>query len=149
MAAKTETRALIEKFVGDLQRVISAQVGAEVARQIDRFKSRLVAGETHTRAIRVLGGRMRASKPAELKPCPVCGTPNKARRYSYLCADHRTPENLAKFKGALSTSHSGPSKRAAKTATRAARSAKAPAGTRKGGRKGTARRGAGNVADGE
>jgi predicted NAD/FAD-dependent oxidoreductase len=34
------------------------------------------------------------------KPCPVCATPTKARRYSYLCEQHRTAENLAKYKGA-------------------------------------------------
>jgi hypothetical protein len=47
---------------------------------------------------RPLGSR--ANYAAELKPCPVCGTPNKARRFSYLCENDRTAENLSKFKGA-------------------------------------------------
>lgn len=32
------------------------------------------------------------------KPCPVCGTPNAARRFSFLCESHRSPEYLAAHK---------------------------------------------------
>lgn len=35
-----------------------------------------------------------------LKPCPVTGVLNSHRRFSYLMPEVRTPENLAKFKGA-------------------------------------------------
>lgn len=41
---------------------------------------------------------------AELKPCPVTGILNKHRRFSYLMPEARTPENLAKFKGAAKAS---------------------------------------------
>lgn len=34
------------------------------------------------------------------KPCPVCGTPNAARRFSFLCESHRSPEYLAAHKRA-------------------------------------------------
>jgi hypothetical protein len=32
------------------------------------------------------------------KPCPVCGTMNTARRFSFLCEQHRTPEYLTAHK---------------------------------------------------
>lgn len=31
------------------------------------------------------------------RTCPVCGKLTKAPRYRYLCEEHRTPENMAKF----------------------------------------------------
>ena len=40
---------------------------------------------------------LRAISPP--KPCPICKVENTARRYSYLCEAHRTPENLNRYKG--------------------------------------------------
>lgn len=45
------------------------------------------------------GGKRARIRPAELRPCPVSGVLNSARRYSYLMPEHRTPENLAKYRG--------------------------------------------------
>jgi hypothetical protein len=45
--------------------------------------------------------KRRGLKPginSSAKPCPVTGTLNTHRRFSYLMPEVRTPENLAKFK---------------------------------------------------
>lgn len=53
--------------------------------------------------MRVIGERpvvKREPKKATPKPCPITGILNTGRRFSYLMPEVRTPENLAKYRGA-------------------------------------------------
>lgn len=52
------------------------------------------------KAVKAVAKKARKSTQAAMKPCPVTGVLNKHRRFSYLMPEVRTPENLAKFKGA-------------------------------------------------
>ena len=95
---KSDLNSVVNALVAQLQEIIEEQVAAQVsggeARGRGGRKAKAVAGKG--------GGRRgpKAGFKAELKPCPICATPNKARRFSYLCEDHRDKESLAKFKGA-------------------------------------------------
>ena len=140
MAQGNGLQTLVEHFVSQLQSQITRQIEAELAERIDAFKSQLLGRAAPARAaaapaIRAPAKRgPRAGYKAEEKPCPVCGTMNKARRFSYLCENHRTDENRAKFKGYKG----GPAAPAAAKPAAAAKTAAAapgrPAGKRGPGR---------------
>ena len=105
MAQGNGLQTLVEHFVSQLQSQITRQIEAELAGRIDAFKSQLLGRAAPARvaaapAIKAPAKRgPRAGYKAEEKPCPICGTLNKARRFSYLCENHRTDENRSKFKG--------------------------------------------------
>ena len=137
MARGNELESLVQQFVSQLQGVISKQVEAEIAGRFDSFRNSIFAGGSVVAArgrpasvpVAAPAGKRRsplAGREAELKPCPVCGTPNKARRFSYLCEEHRTNENLAKFRGAAKTGAAPAPVAAKKTASKAAKAPKAP-----------------------
>ena len=110
MARSTDLKDLVEQFAAALEGVVARRANEAFAAKFDAVKSQILGGGTAApraaapaaapagRVTRKAAGR--ASYAAALKPCPVCGTPNKARRFSYLCDSHRSPENLSKFKGA-------------------------------------------------
>lgn len=103
MARKTDLGRLVEQFTSDLERAIRSRVNSDFASRFDDLKRSILGGASRAPAggVRAKGRPgPRSGYKAELKPCPVCGTPNKARRFSYLCDKHRTDENLRKFKGA-------------------------------------------------
>ena len=102
MARSSDLQSLVQEFAAQLEAIVTQRANEAFAAKFDSVKSQLLGGKaaapTKGRVGRPRGSR--ASYAAELKPCPVCGKPNKARRFSYLCEDHRSAENLNKFKGA-------------------------------------------------
>lgn len=109
MAKTSDLQALVEQFATQLEAIVTRRANEAFAAKFDVVKSQILGGSTASASaaapVKVKGrvGRppgSRASYAAAAKPCPVCGTPNKGRRFSYLCESHRTAENLAKFKGA-------------------------------------------------
>ena len=100
MARDPELRALVDRFASQLEEAVTSRVAAEFARRFEELRASVLAGATKAPATR---GRRQPGPPpgtrAQPKPCPVCGEPNKARRFSYLCEAHRSAESLAKFKG--------------------------------------------------
>ena len=111
MAKQTAAKALLEEFSGKLEGLIKQEIKTALAAVVDgqsqvgkrrgrppkAAKVAAAAGApVKAKVGRPAGSVSGASAP---KPCPVCGTPNKGRRYSYLCESHRTATNLAKFKG--------------------------------------------------
>jgi hypothetical protein len=133
MAQGNDLSGLVQQFVSQIQSHIIEQVEAEIAGKIDAFRASLLGGGSAQArpgaAVRTDARKFAASKPAgfsaELKPCPICHTPNKARRFSYLCEKHRTSDNLAKFKGGAKSGAITVS--APKAAAKAAPSKPAPA----------------------
>lgn len=113
MARGNELESLVQQFVSQLSDVISKQVESEIAGKFDAFRNSIFSGTSlvapraaKTASVPVAAGKRRsplAGREAEQKPCPVCGTLNKARRFSYLCETHRNNENLAKYRGAAKT----------------------------------------------
>ena len=109
MARNADLRSLIENFVSSLEVVVRERVNNDFAARFDELRERILDGvtsaprapgkKTAAKAASKRRGPLAGTKAA-LKPCPVCGTPNKARRYSYLCDEHRTAANQKKFKGA-------------------------------------------------
>ena len=103
MAKHSDLRQLVETFVSDLEAFAARKAHNALAGRLDALRSTLLTlGTTapRTRTARRLGRRgPRPGYVVQPKPCPVCGKPSKARRYSYLCDDHRTPETIAKFQG--------------------------------------------------
>lgn len=85
---------IVNKFVGNLDVIIRA----EIARQID--------GALGKKSV-LRGKKSRVEKPYKRgkpkkenrRPSPITGALNHYRRYSYLEPEHRTKENLARFKG--------------------------------------------------
>lgn len=119
MARGSELQTLVSQFVSQLQQVISRDVQSEISGKFDAFRASVFSGAAPTArragpgrppkaavAVVAAKGARRsplAGREAEQKPCPICGKLNKARRFSYLCDDHRTPENREKFKGTAKT----------------------------------------------
>ena len=109
MPGNSELKVLVEQFANQLETIVEGRANAAFAAKFDSVRQQLV-GQTapnHTRVVAPVQARRvgrppgsRSSYAAAAKPCPVCGTPNKSRRSSYLCESHATAENLAKFKGA-------------------------------------------------
>ena len=101
MAKSSDLQMLVAQFAAQIESLVARRANEAFAAKFDAVKSQLIGGgsiaPTKGRVGRPPGSR--ASYAAALKPCPVCGTNNKARRFSYLCENHRTAENLAKFKG--------------------------------------------------
>jgi hypothetical protein len=132
MARETDLKALVNKFAGEIEAAVVARVNAEFAARFDDLRKSIVGGESK-RAPRAAAKRSaspRSGLKAALKPCPICGKPNKARRFSYLCDEHRTNENQAKFKrGAVPAKKAAAPRSAAKTTktTRKAGGARAKA----------------------
>jgi hypothetical protein len=103
MPRTSDLAALVSSFASQLEAIVTRRANEEFAARFDGLKAQILSG---SKTAPVLGlrrpGRPVGSKsrrPADSKPCPVCGTLTKARRYSYLCEDHRTPENITKFRG--------------------------------------------------
>ncbi len=118
---------LMKKFSVEIEAAVAARVNDEFAARFGDLRDSVIAAVAQGAGVKGRRGRPAAGtfslrrKPgpragtivAELKPCPVCGEKNKARRFSYLCEKHRSEENRAKFKSNRS-------------ATAAARTASAP-----------------------
>jgi hypothetical protein len=105
MAKTSELQALVEQFATQLEAIVTRRANEAFAAKFDVVKSQILGGTAAAAPVKVKGrvGRppgSRAAYAAAAKPCPICGTPNKGRRFSYLCENHRSAENLAKFKGA-------------------------------------------------
>lgn len=106
MARNSDLQQLVQDFAAQLEAIVARRANESFAAKFDSVKAQILGGRVAPAAAAPSAGRVgrprgsRASYAAELKPCPVCGTPNKARRFSYLCENHRNAENLAKFKGA-------------------------------------------------
>ena len=105
--AGSDLKALVEQFATQLEGIITRRANEAFAAKFDAVKAQMVGGSaTKSAPAAAPKGRVgrppgsRANYAAAEKPCPVCGTMNKGRRFSYLCEDHRSAENLAKFKGA-------------------------------------------------
>lgn len=132
MAKQVDLMSLVKQFATEIEAAVSARVNAEFAARFEDFRSRIIDGAVGVKksmpslpAAGVAKKRgPKAGGKAELKPCPVCGEKNKARRFSYLCEKHRSDENLKKFKGAAKPT------------------AAAKAGGRKGGRRKGSKKGA-------
>lgn len=141
MARNTDLKALVERFAADIESAVVSRVNAEFGSRFDELRARILEGAASAPAPRGLRRKPgpRAGFKAELKPCPVCGTANKARRFSYLCEDHRSGENLKKFKGAAKTVAGKTKKRGAgRRASAKAAPRRGPGRPKKGGRKGAA-----------
>jgi hypothetical protein len=122
MARNNDLTSLVAQFASDIETIVARKAAEAFAERFDAVKAQLLGGAP-VRAARAAApalvahvvpaepghrkpGRPKGSKSrkaAELKACPVCGKMNKARRFSYLCEDHRNAENLAKFKGTAKT----------------------------------------------
>jgi hypothetical protein len=108
--ASNDLKSLVEQFATQLESIVTRRANEAFAAKFDAVKAQLVGGSTPSRTVKVAAtapkgrvGRPAGSRnlgPAAEKPCPVCGKMNKGRRFSYLCEDHRSKENLSKFKGA-------------------------------------------------
>jgi hypothetical protein len=70
-----------------------------VARTASKAHGKVVKAQKKAKVVKAKRGPKKGGK-AQPKPCPVTGTLNTYRRFSYLMPEVRTPENLAKFKGA-------------------------------------------------
>jgi hypothetical protein len=136
MARSNDLQSLVQQFVSQLEGVLAKQLESDLASKFDAFRASVLRGGAvapsaprSTTVVAAKGTRKRsplAGREAELKPCPVCGKMTKARRFSYLCEEHRTPENQAKFKGAAKTGAAPAAKPAAAAAKKApAKAAKA------------------------
>jgi len=95
-------QSMVSSFASELERAVREEATNEFRRRFDELRASILSGAKTAPA---LGGRRAAAgkvarQKADLKPCPICGERNKARRFSYLCDKHRTKENRAKFKGA-------------------------------------------------
>lgn len=130
-----ELTKLVEKFAADLEEVVAQRTSAEFASRFDELRRSILGGAAKAPTLRLKKPNPRAGIPAELKPCPICGEPNKARRFSYLCENDRTPENLAKFRGATLKRGRGAQPAAAPEAATKAKPAPAAAKRGKAGRK--------------
>jgi hypothetical protein len=104
MAGKSSFYDLAAEFAEKVSEIATRQAHEAFAAKFESVRSQILGGSISApllpakrKAGRPKGSR--ASYAAQVKPCPVCGKENKARRYSYLCDEHRTEENLAKFKG--------------------------------------------------
>ena len=105
---KSDLNSVVSALVTELQQMVEAQVAQQLAGDgrgkaaKGEKKAKAAGAKAATKASGKTGGKRgpKAGFKAELKPCPVCGTPNKARRFSYLCESHRDSSSLAKFKGA-------------------------------------------------
>jgi hypothetical protein len=74
-----------------------------VARTANKAHGKVLVTKADPRTkVKIVRGKRGPKKggKAQPKPCPVTGTLNTYRRFSYLMPEVRTPENLAKFKGA-------------------------------------------------
>lgn len=108
MAGSSNLRALIEDFAREVEAVVKRQAQESFAARFEQAKTQLFGGAPVPAPAPTKGrvGR-RPGRSAgftfEPKPCPVCGKLNKARGLSFLCEGHRSPANLAKYKGASKT----------------------------------------------
>jgi hypothetical protein len=107
---------LLKSFSSEIEAAVAARVNEEFAARFDDLRDSVISAVSQGKTVKgrrgrpSLGGLSLRRKPgpkagtitAELKPCPVCGEKNKARRYSYLCDKHRSDDNLSKFKSARS-----------------------------------------------
>ena len=80
--------------------ILPTKSGVKVQASIRGPKRKLKAVAAAKAAPKVKARKTTRKGGAMLKPCPVTGIPNKHRRFSYLMPEARTPENLAKYKGA-------------------------------------------------
>jgi hypothetical protein len=163
MAKKTDLQSLVTKFAAELEAAVTARVNDEFAARFDDFRSRILGGATgSTRALVAAGAKAaksakapKASKAAKAdrrgpkkggkavaKPCPVTGVLNTHRRFSYLMPEVRTPENLAKFKGAAKAKADAKPEAKAKAKAKPEAKAKRGPGRPKGSGKGRAKKAA-------
>lgn len=137
---KSDIRSIVDRFTSELEDAVRQQVNDQFAARFDEFRGSLLGGGRRapslTRLVRGGGAGGRPGREAELKPCPVCGTLSKARRFSYLCPEHRTNENLAKFKGSAARPEGAPAPKTARAGRRKAGRKPARAAKRAQGRRG-------------
>ena len=104
MDAKKKAK-LIRTLTDTLYELLTIEPVAEkppksiVARTASKAHGKVVKAQKKTKVVKAKRGPKKGGK-AQPKPCPVTGTLNTYRRFSYLMPEARTPENLAKFKGA-------------------------------------------------
>lgn len=93
---RTLTDALYELFATEVSETVTkAPKIAKAAKAAAKPVLKSVPAKTGKKS----PGPKKGAK-APQKPCPVTGILNTHRRYSYLMPEARTPENLAKYKGA-------------------------------------------------
>lgn len=103
---------LVGQFTKDVEVVIREEMTAKFRGEIDGLLAGLGKASipekvivTAAPAAPTVRAEKRTGPPAgsriSMKTCPVegCTNRNKARRYSYLCDTHRTPDNIKLFKG--------------------------------------------------
>ncbi len=134
MARQLDVKSIVEKFAAEIEAAVAARVNAEFASRFDELRGRILGGASTSAPKAAASSAPQKRRPgpragfkAALKPCPVCGTPNKARRFSYLCDEHRTEENKKKFKGGAAVTKKASAPRAAKKSRKAAPRSKADA----------------------
>lgn len=103
MAKSRDVRELVASFVAELEAAIESRVNGNVADKFEKLKAEILGGRAPRGASSVATkpsrpGRKPPNK-ADMKPCPLSGTMNAGRRFSYLMPEYRTPENLKKFRG--------------------------------------------------
>jgi hypothetical protein len=85
MNAALEIDTVLAQFKHNILRAIEAEVRRQIVANLDAVAPTVVEP-----APKVKGKRgPKEGSIAKEKPCPTCGTMNKARRFRFYCADHR------------------------------------------------------------
>jgi DNA repair exonuclease SbcCD ATPase subunit len=104
MAVAQELNALVQDFARKLEQLVEQRAREAFAARFDEARAQLVEPTTaapapgNRRTVVKTRRSPLAGLKAEPKPCPVCGKKNTARRFAYLCEDHRSDANVQKFK---------------------------------------------------
>jgi len=131
---KSDISTVVTAFVSELEQLVESRIKTDFDARFAQFRDGILKGARSAKAALAQGSSKRGPKAgfkAELKPCPVCKTPNKARRFSYLCEDHRDKASLAKFKGAAKAASNGKAAKATGKAAAKATGKAAAKGARK------------------
>jgi len=77
------------------QNALKTVIDSEIRRQVSQM---VATGDLPVDEEPIKRRGPKLGSKAAAKPCPVTGTLNTHRRFSYLMPEARTAENLAKFK---------------------------------------------------
>lgn len=97
---KEEVRKLVAELASINARVGSIADAFGVGASVPKATTKKVAPASAGKV-----SKLKGTKIAE-KPCPICGTPNKARPYSYVCNKHPERKDKAFVQAALAKAKS-------------------------------------------
>lgn len=103
-----DLRPIVDAFMAEIEEAVTRRVNEEFANRFDELREDILKGSARAPSVSRRGAASRSTvraaprrtlRKAEMRPCPVTGILNSARRYSYLMPEHRTKENLEKYRG--------------------------------------------------